>query len=515
VVQGNSVTDAFGQQAVFYDSASVPTNLPTIRTALAAGLATGTGTSSADAEQAYVQAKLRDDEVIFLVIPEALHTPEMRAAAAGMATPVWRLRRPLYGLTFSGRRWSEHLESILSTKLGYKPLPNSPQSYIKIQPSGKLTFLTVYVDDCIMTGACQDEEWARLREHVTTSPPEPCSRILGMDVVRVSNDTIQLEMSNYISMALDAFQDAGGSLSGKHVAFPYKQIPPQATKDPSLSAPGRFAPRAASLLMRLLYCARCCRGDIQYSVCTLSRFVTRWTVAQDQQLTHLFNYLASTRDLALTCRVLPSDLDSLCIHIYPDADLSGSSETSKSTSGCWCTLEGDGGSVFALEWYSKLQTSTAVSTPEAELVSLSKALREAGLPLQELWSVILQRTVRLVIHEDNMSTIQIVNSGYSQALRHVSKTQRISIGFCHERCCEPDVDLRHISSNEQCGDLLTKGLDGVKHQRALELARFTPLNKKSSSSSSAVNKKSSSSSAVGAVVALDDALGRLVSLFDV
>ena len=279
-------------------------------------------------------------------------------------------------------------------------------------------------------------------------------------------------MTEYLKQALRMFTDAGGVLSGRHVSFPYKPMSPAELVDPALCAVGHFKPVAASLLMKLLYCARMCRGDLQFTVCSLSRRIVTWDVGCDQQLTHLFNYVASSIDLSLLCTTNAQDYDDVELHLFPDADLAGASDTSKSTSGCWAKLVGRHGTNFAVDWFSKLQTSTSHSTPEAELVALSKSLRDVGLPLQELLSCLLDRPVKLVIHEDNESAIKIVKAGYSQAMRHANKTHRICVGLVHECCEADDVDLRHIGSKDQLGDLLTKGLSASAHAAALVLANL-------------------------------------------
>ena len=87
----------------------------------------------------------------------------------------------------------------------------------------------------------------------------------------------------------------------------------------------------------------------------------------------------------------------------------------------------------------------------------------------ELWSVLLQRPVRSVIHEDNASTIAVVSSGYSAQLRHLAKHHRISLGIVHEMCQQPDIDMIHCPTDKQKGDLMTKGLARIKHEAAMQM----------------------------------------------
>ena len=163
----------------------------------------------------------------------------------------------------------------------------------------------------------------------------------------------------------------------------------------------------------------------------------------------------------------------MVLHAYPDADLAGAYDSSKATSGGFLEIAGNN-SYFPLDWYSKRQSATSHSTTEAELVSASKMLRESLVPIQHLWSIMLQRPMHAVIHEDNMSTITVIESGYSPQLRHLAKHHRISLGLVHELCKLPDIHLQHIDTDKQKGDILTKGLQRPKHEPALEMIGIYP-----------------------------------------
>ena len=61
-----------------------------------------------------------------------------------------------------------------------------------------------------------------------------------------------------------------------------------AFSDEDLESKGTLAPVAASIIMKILYMARCCRFDLLYPVCTLARHVTKWSKACDKQLHRLY-----------------------------------------------------------------------------------------------------------------------------------------------------------------------------------------------------------------------------------
>ena len=155
------------------------------------------------------------------------------------------------------------------------------------------------------------------------------------------------------------------------------------------------------------------------------------------------------------------------IGLYTDADFAGCKETARSTSGLWVVLRGKGWE-FPLEWGSKRQSCVSHSTPEAELISLAKGLREAGLPLSTLLEAMFQKeSVLVVAEQDNSATIQIVKKGRSPALRHLAETHRVSLAWVSEVCSREGIRLQHCPTLLQLADGFTKVLDRLKFLNCL------------------------------------------------
>ena len=73
-----------------------------------------------------------------------------------------------------------------------------------------------------------------------------------------------------------------------------------------------------------------------------------------------------------------------------------------------------------------------------------------------------------------MSTIEIIKSGYSPKMRHLAKRHRISLGTVSELVQLEDIDVKHVDTNLQKGDMLTKGLARPKHEPACRLIGLYP-----------------------------------------
>jgi hypothetical protein len=219
--------------------------------------------------------------------------------------------------------------------------------------------------------------------------------------------------------------------------------------------------------MKPLYLARCARPELSFTIAKLARRITRWTRADDRAVDRLYAYINATSKFVLTGSLKIGCRQTIILKDFPDADLAGDAETARSTSGMWLELCDGFGHAFPVEWSSKLQTVVSHSTPEAELVSMSRSMREFALPIQGMWTLLLGRPVTLEVHGDNTSTRRL-KKGYSSKLSHLSRTHRVSLTWTAEQVAEEFVNLLHCPTALQKGDLFTKALNRLKHNEALD-----------------------------------------------
>ena len=85
------------------------------------------------------------------------------------------------------------------------------------------------------------------------------------------------------------------------------------------------------------------------------------------------------------------------------------------------------------------------------MISLDAGIFGEGLPMQDLFEIVLNRPVDLTCQQDNASVIQLVHGGYSPKLRHLKKVQLYGVFN------SPDVMLQYIKSAMQRADPFTNG----------------------------------------------------------
>jgi hypothetical protein len=418
--------------------------------------------------------------------------------------------------------------------------------------------LSVYVDDFKLACPAQvkDQVWADISRVVKMEPPEDIGRYLGCQHVRNGNDTahsspfsdffkkdaeqdsepfslsppvfkaqgnlspqpggtksLTYDMSSFLRQCTDRYLEAAGTTeqSLKPAKTPFlsrdelRKFPDEnGTGKPV--AQGALAPHAASVLMKILYAARMARPDLMRAVTQLASAITKWTEKQDAMLYRLVCYIHSTYDLVLK-NYLGDPIENTRLCLFSDADFGDDeprdTEGQRSTNGVCIALVGPKTFVL-LAHSSKRQTVISYSTPEAELVAASYALRMVGLPMLTLWEAINHirakpthksggqpsarkesggqppargrfmdqgnpgentppsvqaEHLRLYLMEDNQATIKILQRGRSSQLGHIGRTHKVSLGWVHEvvSSSSRDAHLMYVPTEKQAADIFTKG----------------------------------------------------------
>ena len=123
-----------------------------------------------------------------------------------------------------------------------------------------------------------------------------------------------------------------------------------------------------SMVGSLLYAAIATRPDISRAVGAASKYCSNLSEAHLTAVKRILRYLKKTINLGLKYE----KLESSTLVGYSEADWAGDLDDRHSTSGNLFLLSG-----VPVSWLSKKQSTVALSTAEAEYMSLSGATQEA------------------------------------------------------------------------------------------------------------------------------------------
>jgi hypothetical protein len=118
-------------------------------------------------------------------------------------------------------------------------------------------------------------------------------------------------------------------------------------------------------------------------------------------------------------------------------------------------------------WKSKLQIEIALSTMEAKYVALSSSCRDIfslidiTKELSSTFDLQVNANMHIEIHEDNVGALALEKlEPHQMTLR--SKHYAMKYHCFREHIGPRNIELVKISSEDQLGDLFTKGLSDIK-----------------------------------------------------
>ena len=193
---------------------------------------------------------------------------------------------------------------------------------------------------------------------------------------------------------------------------------------------GQLAPHAASVLMKILFCAKIARFDLLRQVNRLARNITGWTTDDDKKLHRLMRYIHHTKQWRMIGWVGDS-VEDMYLAVYADADFSGCADSLRSTSGGHMNLQSPN-TRFPLSGSSKRQGCVSHSTPEAEIVAADVAMRAMGMPALRLMERILGKGPKFVFFGDNKAMISVVRSGKNPTMRHLERSHGVAVTWMHD-----------------------------------------------------------------------------------
>ncbi|GJU34416.1 retrovirus-related pol polyprotein from transposon TNT 1-94 [Tanacetum coccineum] len=202
--------------------------------------------------------------------------------------------------------------------------------------------------------------------------------------------------------------------------------------------------RFCSMVGSLMYLTAS-RPDLVFAVCMRARYQASPTKKHLEALKRFFRYLRGTINWGLW---YPKDT-TMALTAYANADYAGCQDTRRSTSGSAQFLRDK-----LVSWSSKKQKSTAISTTEAEYISMS------GCCAQILW-MRSQLTDygfafnKIPLYCDNRSTIALC---YNTVQHSQSKHIDIRHHFIRKKVEKGVVELYFVSTDYQLTDIFTKAL---------------------------------------------------------
>lgn len=408
-----------------------------LRFLIALAVKNGLHIDQMDAVTAFMQGDLMEE--IYIEQPEGFEDG---------STKVCKLNRAINGLKQSGRVWNIKLVKALKS-FGLNQSKLDPCVFYKKSLD---LLLAIWVDDIFIfwkDGNILNKLKNSLSAAFKMKDLGKANNCVGIHIT-YDEDGICLDQSTYIKDVLKRFKmedckpvstpsDTNQKLSITSTANE------EGDEDITGSVPYQ------QLVGCLLFLAQGTRPDIAFAVNDVSRFNNNHRTTHWKAVKRILRYIKGTIDL----KIHYTKNGNKNLVGYTDSDWASDLDKRRSCSGHFFKLSNG-----AVSWYSRRQQTVALSSTEAEYMSMASCIQES-IWLKQFGSELdnsLHKSVQ--IYCDNQSAIDLATSdGYRQRTKHID----IRHHFIREKLENGTVTVEYISTDQMAADNLTKAVPKEKH----------------------------------------------------
>lgn len=395
-----------------------------------------------DVKSAYLYAPL--NETIYMFQPPGYKSSDKPQY-------VCKLNKALYGLHQSGREWFGEMHTKL-TEMNFKRLEWTNCTYVLRSE----VVLLLYVDDIVLFAKTEQ----LLKNVIDMLGKKFELKVMGktrklLGVVFEENDGLTIQQSEYIDRICERFEKFKIPIVSLPIAagvvLSRDQCPnTEAEKKEMEAYPYR------NLIGCLAFLSSRTRPDISYAVNVFSQFQSNPGIIHWNYLLKLLGYVKHTRHfkLKLSCS---SNFENLKIKCYSDADFAANRDDRVSMGGLITFLN-----EIPISWRTTKQKCVALSTMEAEYISLTEASKELMWCIRILSEVknlkIIDMHLKSTLLCDNKAAIDFSNSPIEN-----NRTKHIHIRYHFLRNLLKDkfFNLEYINSKSNLADIFTKPLTKI------------------------------------------------------
>ena len=440
----------------YYDTYSPTMSATTLRMLVAISTQTGETLSGADVGNAYLEADMDDDQIVYIEQdPEYIKDPNFSAEDY-----VLRLRKCLYGMPHSGRAFGQKLDAVLQ-KLNFRRCNADKALYHKVAASGKRIIIGTYVDDIVCMTSCEEAraEWRRAMDEafLRVTYDDELDWMLNMEINRRTNSSGSRTTSISQRLAIERLaKSIPGIESDRKRAVPMHASTQTArrSKDAPTENEHEYSFKFASVIGALMYIANWTRPDLVTAVNRLARYMTDPTDEHYRLARELAAFAYHTKDRTLTYTETKDN--PLRLSGASDSSFNDDLDHSRSTIGwgLWLGTKCSG----LVKWSSKVPKTIATSSTNAEIqaaTNLAKDVLWARTFLDDIGNTQYGSTV---MYQDNDPAISQIQDVKGTAM---SKHYLVTLRMVQELLHLGIIHMNPIDTKENVADLFTKPLSEV------------------------------------------------------
>ena len=356
---------------------------------------------------------------------------------------VCKLKKSLYGLKQSGRNWNNLLHAFFVDNDFVRSCVDNCV-YTK-HVDDKIIIVLLWVDDIIVAASCESllcDVKNLLKSRFKMTDLGLIRWFLGIHFVH-SEGMIKMSQTHYLTKLLEKYQMENCKP---------RSTPCELKLNFNLDQVSNDCTKYREIVGSLIYAMTCTRPDLCFIVTVLSQHLANPSNEHLIALKHVLRYLKGSLNYELCFR----KCDDLKLIGYSDASW-GSSENRKSITGYCFSLSCNGP---LISWKCKKQSTTALSSCEAEYMALAAATQECLFLTQLLKDVHQNHKCEPVtIFDDSQSAIALAKNPVNhQRSKHID----IKYHFVRDECNAGKINIVYLQTAEMIADMFTKPVSKYK-----------------------------------------------------
>ncbi|KAF5391957.1 hypothetical protein D9757_003238 [Collybiopsis confluens] len=375
----------------------------------------------------------------------------------GHENSVCHLKKTLYGTMQGAYDWARTLDAGF-TSIGYQASKADP--CVRVKRSGSnLTLTATYTDDvwgASTTSELGEEAKKELGRLWDIKDVGENHRLLGMRVDQdLDKGTVTLSQRAYFEQVLTRFKL--NNITPRNTPLPIG-IQLNADMAPITETEKREMKDKPyrEVLGCVMWCQLATRPDLSFTVGLLSRFQSNPGIEHWKALMHVVGYIKNTIDYGIVfsrdCPLKPFG--------YVDASYGDDPDTRRSTSGQVFIMAGG-----PVSWSSKRQATVALSTVEAEYVSLSRGAQQLRWMFAWMEEIGMEQERPGHLKGDNEGSVSLTKNTHGH---HRVKHIDLRLHYIRELVASKEITVDSIRGTENPADLFTKPLPRDTHYRYLK-----------------------------------------------
>ena len=412
-----------------------------LRQVVATGVMEGLLMHTMDVDAAFLYGEIPDGEEVYVRLPDGF--PGLKYC---------KLNRTLYGLRRAPLAWYVRVSSFLK-RLGFEKSATD-HCVFYLHRGGEKVILCLYVDDLLLAASSQgilESVKRALSQEFSMKDMGPLRQMLGFEFRPLPGSGLHMSQSAFATAVLERY----ASYIRRKFCTPLPvDLSPQQHHTTTLGwTPALFRAAIGSLMYLMIGT----RPDLAFPVGYLARQVAAPSFSHYHFLSRVLGYVAATVDYGLTFRPTRS----VVLRGFADADWAGDASDRKSVSGFLFQLGGN--TIF---WGSKKQKCVALSSAEAEYISMSEAVRQC-IPLRRLTAELHPHLAdsSTSIGQDNQAAMAMASGVRlpSSQTKHIDLRCR----FIEDVIARGEVHPVYVPTFHMPADILTKPLARHPHEHHL------------------------------------------------